>query len=150
MTLGLLHWFLQTECGLALRATGDNERMVRAMGIDPAATKLLGLALANSLVGLSGALVAQYQGFADVGLGLGTIVSGLAAVIIGETLARPRGVWTSLLSVALGSVCYRLVIAAALFIGLGPSDLRLVTAVIVALALGLPQLRPRLLASRSS
>jgi putative ABC transport system permease protein len=143
LVVGALNWFLHTELGLALRATGDNERMVRAMGVNPAATRLLGLALANGLVGLSGALVAQYQGFADVGLGLGTIVAGLAAVIIGETLARPRGVWSSLLSVALGSICYRLVIAVALFIGLGPSDMRLVTAVIVVLAIGLPQARLR-------
>ena len=140
----VLNWFLHTELGLALRASGDNERMVRAMGVDPARMKLLGLALANGLVGLSGALVSQYQGFSDVGIGLGMIVAGLASVIIGETLVRPRGVWATLLSVVLGSVFYRLVIAAALFIGLGPTDMRLVTSVIVIVALGLPQVRGRL------
>jgi putative tryptophan/tyrosine transport system permease protein len=140
----LANWLLHTEIGLALRATGDNERMVRALGADPARLKLFGLALANGLVGLSGALVAQYQGFADVGLGLGTIVTGLASVIIGETLARPGSVGLALLAVVLGSVCYRLVIAAALLIGLGPSDMRLVTAAIVVAALGLPRLGLRL------
>jgi putative ABC transport system permease protein len=138
-----LNWLLHTEVGLALRSTGDNERMARAMGIDPAAMKVLGLALANALVGLSGALVAQYQGFADVGIGLGTIIAGLASVIIGETLLRPRGVAACIVSVLCGSVAYRLVIALALFVGLGPTDLKLVTALIVIVALGLPQLRAR-------
>lgn len=139
-----LNWFLHTELGLALRATGDNERMARAMGVDPARMKLLGLALANALVGLSGALFSQYQGFADVGIGLGTIIAGLASVIIGETLFRPRGVWVTILAVIAGSIVYRLVIAAALYIGLGPSDMKLVTSVIVMLALALPQVRGRL------
>jgi putative ABC transport system permease protein len=138
-----LNWLLHTEVGLALRSTGDNERMARAMGIDPAAMKVLGLALANALVGLSGALVAQYQGFADVGIGLGTIIAGLASVIIGETLLRPRGVAASIVSVLCGSLAYRLVIALALFVGLGPTDLKLVTALIVIVALALPQLRVR-------
>lgn len=141
---GLLNWLLHTELGLALRASGDNERMVRAMGVNPATMKLLGLALANALVGLSGALVSQYQGFSDVGIGLGMIVAGLASVIIGETLVRPRRVWTTILSIVLGSVFYRLVIAAAIFIGLGPSDMKLVTSVLVIAALGLPQVRGRL------
>jgi len=144
LAIGFLNWFLHTELGLALRATGDNERMVRAMGISPATMKLLGLTLANGLVGLSGALVAQYQGFSDVGIGLGMIVAGLASVIIGETLLRPRGVLATIGSVALGSIVYRLVIAAALFIGLGPTDMKLVTSVIVILALSLPQVRGRL------
>src|SRR5215210_2135510 len=144
VAIGFLNWFLHTELGLALRATGDNERMVRAMGISPATMKLLGLTLANGLVGLSGALVAQYQGFSDVGIGLGMIVAGLASVIIGETLLRPRGVLATIGSVALGSIVYRLVIAAALFIGLGPTDMKLVTSVIVILALTLPQVRGRL------
>jgi putative tryptophan/tyrosine transport system permease protein len=147
LTLGLaaaLNWLLHTELGLALRATGDNERTVLAMGVNPSTMKLLGLALANALVGLSGSLVSQYQGFSDVGIGLGMIVAGLASVIIGETLVRPGGVFSTILSVALGSVFYRLVIAAALFIGLGPTDMRLVTSLIVVVALGLPQVRGQL------
>jgi putative ABC transport system permease protein len=136
-----LYWLLHTDFGLALRATGENEKMVRSQGIDADLMRMAGLALANGLVGLSGGLVAQYQGFADVGMGLGMIVAGLAAVIIGETLVRPRGVGTALVAVAAGSVLYRAVIAAALFIGLGPTDMRLVTSLIVIAALAVPQLR---------
>jgi putative ABC transport system permease protein len=136
-----LYWLLHTDLGLALRATGENEKMVRAQGIDADLMRMTGLALANGLVGLSGGLVAQYQGFADVGMGLGMIVAGLAAVIIGETLVRPRGVGTARVAVAAGSVLYRAVIAAALFIGLGPTDMRLVTSLIVIAALAVPQLR---------
>jgi putative tryptophan/tyrosine transport system permease protein len=136
-----LYWLLHTDLGLALRATGENEKMVRAQGIDADLMRMAGLALSNGLVGLSGGLVAQYQGFADVGMGLGMIVAGLAAVIIGETLVRPRGVGTALVAVAAGSVLYRAVIAAALFIGLGPTDMRLVTSLIVIAALAVPRLR---------
>jgi putative ABC transport system permease protein len=136
-----LYWLLHTDLGLALRATGENEKMVRAQGIDADLMRLVGLSLANALTAFSGGLVAQFQGYADVGMGLGMIVAGLAAVIIGETLVRPRGVGTTLLAVALGSVVYRGVIAAALFIGLGPSDMRLVTSLIVIVALAVPQLR---------
>lgn len=137
----LLYWLLHTDLGLALRATGENEKMVRAQGIDADAMRLVGLALANALVAFSGGLVAQYQGFADVGMGLGMIVAGLAAVIIGETLLRARGVGLTLVAVAAGSVIYRGVIAAALFIGLGPTDMRLVTSLIVVVALAVPRLR---------
>ena len=137
----LLYWLLHTDLGLALRATGENEKMVRAQGIDADAMRLIGLAVANALVAFSGGLVAQFQGFADVGMGLGMIVAGLAAVIIGETLLRSRGVGTTLIAVAAGSVAYRLVIAAALYIGLGPTDMRLVTSLIVIVALSVPRLR---------
>jgi putative ABC transport system permease protein len=147
----LLYWLLHTDLGLAVRATGENEKMVRAQGIDADAMRLTGLALANALVAFSGGLVAQFQGFADVGMGLGMIVAGLAAVIIGETLVRPRGVGMTLVAVAAGSVAYRGVIAAALFIGLGPTDMRLVTSLIVIVALAVPRLRalmmPRSLAA---
>jgi putative ABC transport system permease protein len=136
-----LSWFLHTEVGLALRATGDNERMIRALGTNVDSMKLLGLALANALVAVSGALVAQYQGFADVSTGLGMIVAGLAALIIGETLLRPRTVSTTIAAVVGGVIVYRLVIALALVVGLGPTDMRLVTAVIVVLALTLPRVR---------
>jgi putative ABC transport system permease protein len=142
LILGLvLFWLLHTDLGLALRATGDNEKMVRAQGIDADRMRLIGLAVANGLVALSGGLVAQFQGFADVGMGLGMIVAGLAAVIIGETLVRPRGVGTLILAVAVGAVVYRFVIAGALFIGLGPTDMRLVTSLIVVLALAVPRFR---------
>jgi putative ABC transport system permease protein len=136
-----LYWLLHTDLGLALRATGENEKMVRAQGIDADAMRLIGLALANALTAFAGGLVAQFQGFADVGMGLGMIVSGLASVIIGETLVRQRGVGMTIVAVAAGSVVYRLVIAAALFIGLGPSDMRLVTSLIVVVALAVPQIR---------
>lgn len=142
LLLGLvLYWLLHTDLGLALRATGENEKMVRAQGIDADLMRLFGLALANGLVAFSGGLVAQFQGFADVGMGLGMIVAGLAAVIIGETLIRPRGIGMALLAVAAGSVIYRAVIAGALWIGLGPTDMRLVTSLIVIVALAVPQLR---------
>jgi putative ABC transport system permease protein len=136
-----LYWLLHTDLGLAIRATGENEKMVRAQGIDANAMRLIGLSLANALVAFSGGLVAQFQGYADVGMGLGMIVAGLAAVIIGETIVRPRGVGTTIIAVAAGSVIYRAVIALALFIGLGPSDMRLVTSLIVVVALAVPQLR---------
>ena len=140
--LGLaLNWLLHTDLGLAMRATGDNERMVRAQGVDADRMRLLGLALANGLVALSGAIVAQYQAFADVGMGLGLIVAGLASVIIGETLVRPNGVLATIGAVVVGSIVYRLVIAAALFAGLGPTDMRLVTSLIVIAALAVPQVR---------
>ena len=137
----ILFWLLHTDLGLALRATGENEKMVRAQGIDDDLMRLIGLALANGLTGFSGGLVAQYQGFADVGMGLGMIVAGLAAVIIGETLVRARGVGMTLVAVVIGSVVYRAVIAAALFVGLGPTDMRLVTSLIVVAALAVPRLR---------
>lgn len=141
----LLYWLLHTDLGLAIRATGENEKMVRAQGIDANAMRLVGLALANALVAVSGGLVAQFQGFADVGMGLGMIVAGLAAVIIGETVVRPRGVGTTLAAVVVGSILYRAVIAAALALGseygLRTTDMRLVTSLIVVLALAVPRFR---------
>lgn len=142
IVLGLgLNWLLHTDLGLALRATGDNERMVRAQGIDANIMRLVGLGLANGLVAVSGAFVAQYQGFSDITMGLGMIVSALAALIIGETIVRPVSVAGSIVAVVVGSVAYRLVIALALYIGLGPTDMRLVTSVIVVGALALPRFR---------
>ncbi|MEJ2047969.1 MAG: ABC transporter permease, partial [Dehalococcoidia bacterium] len=103
----ILNWFLRTEIGLALRATGDNEQMVRALGSDTNKNVLLGCAISNGLVALAGAVVAQGQGFADVGMGIGMIVMGLASVIIGEALVRPRGVAKLLLAVIVGAFMYR-------------------------------------------
>lgn len=131
----MLDLFLKTEIGFALRATGDNEQMIRSCGVDTDSMKLLGLGLSNGLVALSGALVAQYQGFADVGMGIGTVVAGLASVIIGQALVRFSGLGWATMGVIAGSVVYRVAIFAALRMGLAPTDLKLITAILVVLAL---------------
>jgi putative tryptophan/tyrosine transport system permease protein len=134
-----MYWFFGTELGSSIRATGNNERMVRAQGVDTDSMKNIGLMISNALVALSGALVAQSQGYADVGMGTGTIVIGLASVIIGEVIfGRRFAFWYRLLAVVLGSVIYRVIIAVVLQLGLKSTDLKLLTAVIVALALGIP------------
>jgi putative tryptophan/tyrosine transport system permease protein len=140
----LLDWCFTTEIGLAMRATGANPDMARAQGIDTDRMILLGMGLSNGLIALAGALFAQVNGFADVTMGVGTIVFGLAAVIVGETLLAKRGVVWATLAALLGSVLYRLVVAIALntkIFGLQSQDLNLVTAVIVGLALILPHRR---------
>jgi putative ABC transport system permease protein len=144
IVLVALAWFLATDFGLAMRATGANPRMARAQGISTSLYVYVGMALSNALVGLAGALFAQTNGFADVTSGVGTIVVGLAAVIVGETLFRSRHLWVILIGVVVGSILYRIAIQLALSfdaIGLEPSDLNLATAVLVALALILPRLR---------
>nr|WP_235938279.1 ABC transporter permease [Endobacterium cereale] len=136
--------FLESDAGLAMRATGANPRMSRAQGIDTSWQVYLGLALSNALVALGGALFAQTNGFADVTAGVGTIVVGLAAVIIGETLFGARGILLALIGCVVGSILYRIAIQVALStdaLGLKASDLNLVTAVLVAVALVLPRLR---------
>jgi putative ABC transport system permease protein len=141
---GLLAAFLASEYGLALRATGANPRMARAQGIRTGAATCTGMALSNALVALAGALFAQTNGFADITIGTGTIVVGLAAVIIGETLLPARRIAVVVLACLLGSILYRLAVAFALnadLLGLEASDLNLVTAVLVALALILPGAR---------
>jgi len=140
----ILNWFLRTEIGLALRATGDNEQMVRSLGVDTDKNVLMGCAIANGLVGLAGAVVAQGQGFADVGMGIGMIVMGLASVIIGEALFRPRGMARLLLAAIGGAFCYRLFITVALRLGMAPGDLKLITAVLVVIALAVPFIRKKL------
>ncbi len=145
----LLVRFLRSEVGLAMRATGVNPRMAEAQGIAVGAMTCLGMALSNGLVALAGALFAQANGFADVTLGTGTIVVGLAAVIIGETLLPRPTVLAAVAGCVLGSVFYRIVVAFALeadFLGLQASDLNLVTALIVVAALILPATRAKLLA----
>lgn len=140
----LLIRFLASDMGLAMRATGANPRMARAQGIDTAAMTYLGMAISNGLVALSGALFAQMNGFADVALGTGTIVVGLAAVIVGEAIIGTRSVMLWVLGCVLGSVIYRIAVAFALnssALGLNASDLNLVTAVLVAIALILPGAR---------
>jgi len=143
----LVAWFLGTEFGLAMRATGANKRMARAQGIETAQKTYTGMALSNALVALAGALFAQTNGFADSTMGIGTIVVGLAAVIIGETLLPSRAIPIAVLACVVGSVIYRIAVALALnadFLGFNASDLNLVTAVLVAVALILPRLRARI------
>lgn len=148
----LLDWLMHTELGLALRATGDNPQMIRALGVNTDRMIVLGLALSNGLVGLAGALVAQYQGFADVNMGLGLIIAGLAAVILGETFFRPAHFATATAAVIVGMVIYRVAIAAALTISLPlPSgtlaldaqDVKLATALLVLVALWLTHIQKR-------
>lgn len=143
MILAILNWFLRTEIGLALRATGENEQMVRGLGTDTDMTTILGVSISNGLVALSGALIAQNQGFSDVGMGIGMIVMGLASVIIGEGLFRPRGITAVLLAVVGGTFAYRLFLSVALRLGLPPADLKLVTALLVIAALAIPFIRKK-------
>ena len=137
----LMYWFFGTEIGAAIRATGYNPQMIRAQGVDTNIMLLIGLFFSNALVAVAGALVAQSNGFADVGMGVGTIVIGLASVIIGEVLFGTRSFKNSLISVILGSIVYRLVIAIVLQMGVPPNDLKLFTAVLVAIALSLPMVK---------
>lgn len=145
VAVGLLLWrFLKTEIGLAVRATGANPSMARAQGIRTGAMIMLGIALANGLVGLAGALMAQSQGYADVQMGLGTIVVGLAALIGGEALLSPKNIVRALIGCLLGAVMYRLAIALAMntkFLGLKTQDFNLMTALIVTLAIVLSERR---------
>ncbi len=141
VVIALMYWFFGTEIGTAVRATGDNPKMVRALGINTSLTTVLGLILGNGLVAMSGALVAQQQGFADIGMGTGAIVIGLAAIIIGETLFFQNHFMLRLIGVLIGSVLYRLAITIVLrWDPIESYDLKLFTAIIVALALWLPQL----------
>ncbi len=145
----LLDAFLHTDIGLALRATGDNERMIRSFGANTDVAKILGVSLSNGLVALSGALIAQQGGFADVTMGVGMIVIGLASVIIGEAIFGARTVFMATLAVVIGAIIYRIVIAVALRIELfEASDLKLVTALIVIVALVVPYVR-RVMKQRS-
>jgi putative ABC transport system permease protein len=139
-----LYWFFGTEIGTSLRATGFNPQMARAQGINTDTMVVLGLLISNALVALTGAFVAQANGFADVGMGVGTIVIGLASVIIGEVLFGSRSFKNCLISVILGSIVYRLVIAIVLQMGMPPNDLKLFTAVLVAIALSLPLIRSKI------
>ncbi len=142
-----LDWFFATERGLAIRATGSNARMARAQGVNTGAMVLLGMAISNALVGLAGALFAQTQGGADISMGIGTIVIGLAAVIVGESILPSRRIVWATLAVVVGAIVYRFFIAAALnsdFIGLKAQDLNLVTALLVTVALVIPQLKRKL------
>jgi len=140
--IAILYWFCGTELGSCIRATGNNEKMVRAMGVDTDKMKLLGLMISNGLIALSGALVAQQQGYGDVGMGTGTLVIGLASIILGENIFayfnKKFAFYVTLISIVLGSVVYRLIIAIVLQLGLKSSDLKLLTAIIVVIALAIP------------
>ena len=143
----LLDAYFATRQGLAIRATGSNPRMSRAQGVNTGAMVILGMAISNALVGLAGALFVQTQGGADISMGIGTIVIGLAAVIIGESILPARRIFYLTLAVVIGAVIYRFFIALALnsdFIGLQAQDLNLITAVLVVIALVIPLIKQRL------
>ncbi|MFI3226054.1 MAG: ABC transporter permease [Clostridia bacterium] len=141
--IAALYWFFGTELGSAVRATGDNEKMVRALGVSTNKMKMLGLVISNGLVALSGALLAQYQGYSDINMGRGAIVIGLASVIIGDVIFGSRGNFAfKLFSIVCGSVIYFFIIAFALQCGLETTDLKLVSATLVALALAVSNFKP--------
>lgn len=145
LIIALMYWFFGTEYGSAIRATGSNEKMVRALGVNTDTTKIVGLMISNGMVAVSGALVGQSQGYADVGMGTGTIVIGLASIIIGEVIFGSRfGFWYTLISVVAGSVIYRIIIAIVLQLGLKSSDLKLLTALIVAISLSVPVFKQKI------
>lgn len=139
IVIAFLYWFFGTEIGSALRATGNNEDMIRALGVNTKMTKLLALMISNGLVGLSGGLVCQSQKYADIGMGTGAIVIGLAAIVIGEVLmGRLRSFASKLASAVVGGVVYFLIRAIVLQLGLSANDMKLFSAVLVALALSIP------------
>ncbi|MCX6090521.1 MAG: ABC transporter permease [Candidatus Atribacteria bacterium] len=145
---GLLDLFLHTEIGLAIRATGDSESLVEVQGINPDKTKLIGVAVSNALVALSGAMFAQYQGFVDINMGIGMVVAGLASVIVGEVLVRGRNILFMTLQVVLGAVVYRMATAIALNwgyrIGFKPYDLKLFTGLLVIFILSFPVIKEKM------
>ncbi|MBI9078191.1 MAG: ABC transporter permease [Pseudodesulfovibrio sp.] len=155
LTVALLIWFLHTERGLTFLATGDNMQMITSQGVNTDTVIIFGVGLSNALVATSGALVAQNQGAADVNMGIGTIVAGLASVIIGETVFGDKTISRALIAALLGSVLYRIAIALALGLKLGafsitPSDLNLITALLVIFALVMPRVKQKILAGRAS
>jgi putative tryptophan/tyrosine transport system permease protein len=146
----VMYLFFRTNLGSAMRASGDNAQMIRALGVNVENMIILGLAISNGLVAFSGALLAQYQGFADVQMGIGMVVWGLASVIIGRALVGTDSIGAALAGTVMGSVLFRLIIALALRWGLNPNDLKLVTAVFVFGALVLPMLAGRLRSARAA
>jgi putative ABC transport system permease protein len=144
----LLYLFFGTDIGTAMRATGDNSQMIRALGVNDGHMITFGLAISNGLIALAGALLAQYQGFADVQMGIGMVVWGLASVIIGEALVGTRRLGFAIIGAIMGSELFRLLVAIALRWGLNPNDLKLITAAFVFLALFLPNLLAKFSATR--
>lgn len=144
LIIGVLYWFFGTEIGSSIRATGNNEQMVRALGVNTNWTKILGLMLSNAMIAMSGALVTQSQGYADVKMGIGSIVIGLASIVIGEVIFGQKGNFAfRLTSIVVGSVIYRMIVAIVLQMGMNTDDLKLLTAVLVAIALSIPVLANR-------
>ena len=139
----VMYVFFQTNLGTAMRATGDNNEMVRALGVNDENMIILGLGLSNGLIALAGAFITQYQGFADVQMGIGMVVWGLASVIIGEALVGTKQLGLTITGAVMGSVLFRLLVAIALRLGLNPNDLKLITAVFVFAALVTPGLLKR-------
>ncbi|MDF2536534.1 MAG: transporter permease [Bacillales bacterium] len=137
----LLFLFFNTELGFVLRATGDNEQMVRAQGANTDTLKILGLMISNGLIAFSGALIAQDNGYADISMGIGTIVIGLASVIVGEVLFGNLTIAKRLICVVLGSTIYRMIIALVLNLGMAPTDLKLISAILLVIALSSPLLK---------
>lgn len=135
----IIDWFLATDQGMSIQATGNNGPMIRSFGVDTDKTTILTLALSNGLVAVAGALVAQYQGFADISMGIGLILVGLASVIVGQAILPARAIWVATIAVIVGAVLYRLIIFFALQVGLNPNDMRAVTAILVIAALLLPR-----------
>lgn len=140
----LLYFFFRTDLGTAMRATGDNPYMICALGVSVDGATIFGLSMSNGLIALCGALIAQYQGFADVQMGVGMVVLGIASVIIGESLVGTRAVGLLITGTVMGSVLFRLLVAIALRWGLNPNDLKLITAVFVFAALVMPNLARKL------
>ena len=146
----VLYAFFRTDLGTAMRATGDNSQMIRALGVSDGNMIIMGLALSNGLIALAGALLAQYQGFADVQMGIGMLVWGLASVIIGEALVGVRQLGYTIVGALMGSVLFRLLVAIALRWGLDPNDLKLITAIFVFFALILPGILAKLKVGKAS
>lgn len=139
--VAILYWYFGTEIGSAIRATGNNEQMVRALGVNTSVTKILGLMIGNALISLSGALVTQSQGYADIKMGIGAIVIGLASIVIGEVIFDQKGNFAfRLTSIIVGSIIYRIIVAIVLQMGMNTDDLKLLTAILVAIALSVPVL----------
>lgn len=146
LVICFLYWLLGTELGCVIRATGSNEAMVRAQGVSTDKMKIIGLMLGNGLIALSGGLVAQSQGYGDVGMGVGAIVIGLASIVIGEVVMhKARSFFHKLLAIVLGSIIYRIIIALVLQLGLNTDYLKLLTAIMVAIALAFPVVKKKTL-----
>jgi putative ABC transport system permease protein len=139
-----LYWFFGTEIGAAIRATGSNKQMIRAQGVNTDITTIICLMLGNGLIGIAGALIGQSQSFADAGMGTGTIVIGLASIIIGEVLFGTRNFMNWLLAIVGGSIAYRFVVAIVLQLGFNQNDMKLLTAIMVALALAMPLIKSKI------
>ena len=153
--VGVLIWYLHTESGLAFLATGNNMQMITSQGVNTDKVIIFGVGLSNAMVAVAGSLVAQNQGAADVNMGVGTIIAGLASVIIGETIFGDKSITRALIAALLGSVLYRIAIALALGLKIGdfaftPSDLNLITSLLVIFALIMPRLKKKVMARRSA